>query len=68
MDKERKKLQVLTIYRKHGKKSDENKACNDTDKTVKVKGLQPPVFSGEIREYPNFREDYKRLSEGEHLP
>lgn len=30
---------------------------------MKIKGLQPPMFSGEIRDYPNFKKDNKRLLE-----
>ncbi|XP_068212576.1 uncharacterized protein [Palaemon carinicauda] len=30
-------------------------------RSVKVKALQPPQFSGDIRDFPNFRDDYKKL-------
>ncbi|XP_068229339.1 uncharacterized protein [Palaemon carinicauda] len=30
-------------------------------RSVKVKALQPPQFSGDIRDFLNFRDDYKRL-------
>ena len=33
----------------------------EKNKVLKVKSIQPPVFSGDIRDYPNFKEDYKRL-------
>lgn len=59
---EKRKYELLSAYRK-SKKQQNNDASKEKDVRVKVKALQPPCFSGEIREYHNFKEDYKRLME-----
>lgn len=59
---EKRKYELLSSYRK-SKRQPNKDASKEKDVRVKVKALQPPCFSGEIREYHNFKEDYKRLME-----
>ena len=59
---EMRKLEVLYTQRRLNAKSETGKRV-EKDKVLKVKSIQPPVFSGDIRDYPNFKEDYKRLME-----
>ena len=35
----------------------------EIDILLKVKSIQPPVCNGDVRAYPTFKEDYKRLME-----
>ena len=37
------------------------KQSSDTKPKVKVKALEPPKFDGNIRDYPSFKSDFKRL-------
>ncbi|XP_045127294.1 uncharacterized protein LOC123513898 [Portunus trituberculatus] len=55
---ERRKLDLVATERKLCSGKDPDK-----DGLLKVKSIQPPVFNGEIRTYPTFKEDYKRLME-----
>ena len=55
---ERRKLDLVATQRKLCSGKDPEK-----DGLLKVKSIQPPVFNGEIRAYPTFKEDYKRLME-----
>lgn len=51
------------MYRKIRKLKNPDAVSSIKEKRVKIKGLQPPMFSGEIRDYPNFKKDNKRLLE-----
>ena len=57
---ESKKIEVLCIKQQQQVNVDNE----EKDKALKVKSIPPPVFSGEIRDYPNFKEDYERLMKG----
>ncbi|XP_068247848.1 uncharacterized protein [Palaemon carinicauda] len=53
---ERRKVQIMFKYKKNI-----HVVQDSSVRSVKVKALQPPQFSGDIRDFPNFRDDYKRL-------
>lgn len=59
---ENRKYELLNAYRKSKKQENEDES-KEKDVRLKVKSLQPPRFSGEIREYHNFKEDFKRVME-----
>ena len=37
--------------------------ANENKMKVKVKALEPPKFSGELRDYPGFKDDFVRIIE-----
>ncbi|KAK3876441.1 hypothetical protein Pcinc_018772 [Petrolisthes cinctipes] len=45
------------IYKQDKPKDSENKV------KVKVKALEPPKFTGELRDYPSFKDDFTRIIE-----
>lgn len=59
---ERRKLEVVSIQHRLSGKS-KTKKEREKGKVREVKSIQPQVFSGYIRDYPDFKEDYKRLLE-----
>ncbi|KAK4324215.1 hypothetical protein Pmani_005217 [Petrolisthes manimaculis] len=58
MDIERKRNDSHALL---AKKSDQQLKVNVSKAKVKVKALDPPVFNGDIREYPAFKADFERL-------
>ena len=53
---EREKLEVHNLLVEISKKDSESVKTK-----IKIKALEPPSFSGSIRDYPNFKADYERL-------
>lgn len=43
--------------------SQERRKINENKMKVKVKALEPPKFSGELRDYPGFKDDFTRIIE-----